>query len=74
VVAPINPILRGWVRYFAIGDANLCFGFVKDWEGKKVQSTEYNNRVLLHPHCHEQVHSQGKPVEKPRPAKGVGKA
>ena len=32
------------------------------------------NRVLLHPHCHEQVHSQGKPVEKPRPAKGVGKA
>jgi RNA-directed DNA polymerase len=29
------------------------------------------NRVLLHPHCHRQVHSLGLPVVKPRPAKGV---
>jgi RNA-directed DNA polymerase len=32
------------------------------------------NRVLLHPNCHQQVHSQGLYVEKPRPAKGVRKA
>lgn len=29
------------------------------------------NRVLLHPTCHMQVHSQGLYVEKPHPAKGV---
>ncbi len=28
------------------------------------------NRVLLHPNCHRQVHSQGLSVVKPRPAKG----
>jgi RNA-directed DNA polymerase len=28
------------------------------------------NRVLLHPNCHRQVHSQGLSVGKPRPAKG----
>jgi hypothetical protein len=28
------------------------------------------NRVLLHPNCHRQVHSQGFSVVKPRPAKG----
>jgi RNA-directed DNA polymerase len=32
------------------------------------------NRVLLHPTCHTQVHSQGTTVVKPRPAKGVRKA
>jgi RNA-directed DNA polymerase len=37
VVDLINPILRGWVRYFAIGDASRCFGFVKDWVEKKVR-------------------------------------
>ena len=30
-----------------------------------------DNRVLLHPTCHRQVHSQGIPVVKPRPATGV---
>lgn len=29
------------------------------------------NRVLLHPNCHHQVHSLGLSVVKPRPAKGV---
>jgi len=28
------------------------------------------NRVLLHPNCHRQVHSQGLYVEKPRPSRG----
>ncbi len=30
-------LLRGWVRYFAVGDASRCFGFVKDWVEKKVR-------------------------------------
>jgi len=37
VVALINPILRGWVRYFAIGDSSRCFGYIKDWVEKKVR-------------------------------------
>lgn len=37
VVALINPILRGWVNYFAVGDASRCFGFVKDWVERKVR-------------------------------------
>ncbi len=32
------------------------------------------NRVLLHPTCHAQVHNQGLFVVKPRPSPGVGKA
>ena len=32
------------------------------------------NRVLLHPVCHQQVHQQGLTVEKPRPRRGVRKA
>jgi RNA-directed DNA polymerase len=36
-VALINPILRGWVRYFAVGDASRCCGFVTDWVEKKVR-------------------------------------
>jgi RNA-directed DNA polymerase len=32
------------------------------------------NRVLLHPNCHRQVHSQGLYVEKPRPARGEQEA
>jgi RNA-directed DNA polymerase len=37
VVSLINPILRGWVNYFAEGNASRCFGFVKDWVEKKVR-------------------------------------
>jgi len=33
----INPILRGWVNYFAIGHSSRCFGFVKRWVEKKVR-------------------------------------
>ncbi len=35
---------------------------------------EADNRVLLHPRCHRQVHSQGLSVMKPRPATGVREA
>jgi len=37
VIELMNPILRGWVNYFAIGDAGRCFGFLKDWVEKKVR-------------------------------------
>ena len=37
-------------------------------------SDHIDNRVLLHPNCHRQVHSQRLKVVKPRPAKGVRKA
>jgi RNA-directed DNA polymerase len=37
VVDAINPILRGWVTYFAIGHSSRCFGFVKNWVEKKVR-------------------------------------
>ena len=31
VVQRINPILRGWVTYFAIGHAGQCFSFIQNW-------------------------------------------
>ncbi|MCZ6872208.1 MAG: group II intron reverse transcriptase/maturase [bacterium] len=37
VIEAINPILRGWVNYFAIGNASRCFGYVSLWVEKKVR-------------------------------------
>ena len=37
VIEQINPILRGWVNYFAIGDSSGCFSFVRDWVEKKTR-------------------------------------
>ena len=37
VVAVINPILRGWVNDFRIGNAARCFEFVRAWVEKKVR-------------------------------------
>lgn len=37
VIQLINPILRGWVNYFAIGHSSDCFSFIKDWVEKKVR-------------------------------------
>jgi RNA-directed DNA polymerase len=37
VIATINPILRGWVNYFRVGNAARCFRFVKEWVEKKVR-------------------------------------
>jgi len=31
VIYLINPILRGWVNYFRIGNSARCFGYIKDW-------------------------------------------
>ncbi len=36
VVEIINPILRGWVNYFAMGHSSRCFGYVRDWVEKKI--------------------------------------
>jgi RNA-directed DNA polymerase len=37
VVSLINPVIRGWVNYFAVGHASECFSFVKDWVEKKIR-------------------------------------
>jgi len=37
VIELINPILRGWVNYFAIGHSSECFAFVRDWVEKKIR-------------------------------------
>jgi RNA-directed DNA polymerase len=37
VVYLINPILRGWVNYFAIGSSSRCFGYIRDWVEKKLR-------------------------------------
>ena len=42
VIENINPILRGWVNYFRVGNSSRCFSMVKDWVEKKVR------RHLMH--------------------------
>jgi RNA-directed DNA polymerase len=37
VIEKINPILRGWVQYFAVGHSSRCFSFVRDWVEKKIR-------------------------------------
>ncbi len=37
VIEQINPILRGWVNYFAIGNSSRCFSFVHLWVEKKIR-------------------------------------
>jgi len=37
VIYLINPVLRGWVNYFAVGHSSECFGYVNDWVEKKVR-------------------------------------
>src|SRR5437867_2776596 len=36
-VERINPILRGWVNYFAIGHASRCFSYVRNWVEMKIR-------------------------------------
>jgi RNA-directed DNA polymerase len=31
VIELINPILRGWMNYFAVGHSSRCFSFVRHW-------------------------------------------
>jgi len=37
VIEEINPVLRGWVNYFAVGHSSRCFSFIKQWVEKKVR-------------------------------------
>jgi RNA-directed DNA polymerase len=37
VLSLINPMLRGWVTYFAVGHSSECFSYIKDWVEKKVR-------------------------------------
>jgi RNA-directed DNA polymerase len=37
VIAEINPILRGWVNYFRIGNSSRCFSMVKRWVEQKIR-------------------------------------
>jgi RNA-directed DNA polymerase len=37
VIEKINPILRGWVQYFAIGHSSRCFSYIRDWVEKKIR-------------------------------------
>jgi RNA-directed DNA polymerase len=37
LIAKINPILRGWVNYFAVGHSSRCFSFIRDWVEKKIR-------------------------------------
>lgn len=37
VIYLVNPILRGWVNYFRIGNSSRCFGYIKDWVEKKLR-------------------------------------
>jgi len=37
VISLINPMLRGWVNYFAVGHSSECFSYIKDWVEKKVR-------------------------------------
>lgn len=42
VIELINPILRGWVHYFAVGHSSQCFSYIKFWVEMKVR------RHLMH--------------------------
>src|SRR5678816_2002073 len=37
VIEKINPILRGWVKYFAIGHASRCFSFIRNWVETRIR-------------------------------------
>lgn len=47
LIKMLNPILRGWVQYFAIGHSSQCFSFVRDWVEKKIR--RHLNRARLRP-------------------------
>ncbi len=77
---------RRWLSYLWKEQNGLCpvcnqkITKITGWHSHHIQRRSSGgagtaeNRVLLHPTCHQQVHSQGLHVEKPRPEKGVRKA
>lgn len=45
VVRVINPILRGWVNYYRVGNANRCFKYVRWWVEHKVRRHLMRSRL-----------------------------
>jgi RNA-directed DNA polymerase len=37
VIDQINPILRGWVQYLAIGHSSVCFSYIRNWVETKIR-------------------------------------
>ena len=37
VIEMINPILRGWVNYFRIGQSSRCFSLIRSWVEMKIR-------------------------------------
>ena len=37
VITLINPVLRGWVQYFRVGNSSRCLAYVKLWVEKRVR-------------------------------------
>ena len=37
VIDQVNPILRGWVNYFALGNSGRCLSFIRTWVEKKIR-------------------------------------
>ena len=37
LIEQINPILRGWVNYFAFGNSSRCFSFIRHWVEQKIR-------------------------------------
>lgn len=37
LIEQINPILRGWVNYFAVGHSSRCFSFIRNWVEQKIR-------------------------------------
>ena len=73
---------RGKLRYLWMEQDGLCpicqqkITTLTGWHNhhivwrSKGGSDDTENRVLLHPTCHQLVHSQGLTVVKPRPSRG----
>jgi RNA-directed DNA polymerase len=72
---------KRWLEYLWEEQGGLCpiclqkITKITGWHSHHVLwrskggSDQMENRVLLHPTCHQQVHSRGVHVEKPRPVK-----
>jgi RNA-directed DNA polymerase len=37
LIAELNPIVRGWVQYFAIGHSSRCFAFIRNRVEQKIR-------------------------------------
>jgi RNA-directed DNA polymerase len=81
VIARINPILRGWVQYFAFGHSSRCFSYIRDWVEKKIRhhlaraSQRHGfgwkrwSRDWLYGTLWSSVHSSGCRSDRSRPAR-----